>query len=92
MRRSKFGLTLSHEVDESGNHEHRMKVELSLVASPSERNSILGLELDDPIEAERHDAVEEDLGHEDQEAEAALGAPGHAVIVVFTMSEERKNG
>ena len=59
-------LTLSHEVDEAGDHENRMEVELSLVTSPSEWNPVLALELDDPIEAQRHHAVQEDLGHEDQ--------------------------
>ena len=42
--------------------------------------------LDDPVEAQGHDPVEEDLGHQDQEAEAAAGPARHPVLLVLAVS------
>ena len=46
--------------------------------------------LDDPVEAERHGADEEDLRRDDQQAEAAGGAAGHPVVIVLAVSEKKR--
>ena len=81
-------LTLSHEEDESGDHKHRVQVELLRVALPRERVGVGRRPiLDDPVEAEGHSADEQDLRHDDQQAKAAAGAPGHSVLIVLAVSE-----
>ena len=79
---------MAHEVDEPGDHEHGVKVELELgVALPGEGLAVLGVVLDHPVQDQAHDAVEQDLGHEDEEAEPAAGAGRHAVVVMLAVSE-----
>ena len=69
-----------------------MEVELEIrVVLPGERLPlIVGAVLDDPVEAERHDAVEQDLRDEDEEAEAAARPRRHAVVLVLSVSESGK--
>ena len=65
-----------------------MKVEFELgVALPGEGLAVLGVVLDHPVQDQAHDAVEQDLGHEDEEAEPAAGAGRHAVVVMLAVSE-----
>ena len=80
---------MSHEVDEPGDHEDRVEVELEIrVVLPGERLAlIVGAVLDDPVEAEGHHAVEQDLRHQDEEAEAAARPRSHAVVLVLSVSE-----
>lgn len=47
---------------------------------------------DDPVKAEAHDSVEEDLGDEDEEAEPTAGARRHAVVVMFAMYSGESHG
>ena len=84
-----LSLTLSHEVDEARDHEDWMEVELEIrVVLPGERLPLIaGAVLDDPVEAEGHDAVEQDLRDEDEEAEAAARPRSHAVVLVLPVSE-----
>ena len=81
-------LTLSHEVDESRDHEDGVEVELEIgVVLPGEGLPLgVGAVLDDPVEAEGHDAVEQDLRDQDEEAEAAARPRRHAVVLVLPVS------
>ena len=89
-------ITLSHEVDESRDHEDWVEVELEIgVVLPGEGLPLgVGAVLDDPVEAEGHDAVEQDLRDEDEEAEAAARPRRHAVVLVLPVSAraEREKG
>ena len=85
---------MSHEVDETDDHEDRMQVELLrriLLPGEWKRGSIRRVESDHPEENEADDAVQEDLGDEDEEGQAASRAAGHLVIVVFAMPETKEN-
>ena len=92
----KMSLTLSHEVDESRDHEDGVEVELEIrVVLPGEGLPLgVGAVLDDPVEAEGHDAVEQDLRDQDEEAEAAARPRRHAVVLVLPVSAraEREKG
>ena len=45
---------------------------------------------DHPEEDERDDAVQEDLGDQDQEGQAARGAARHRVVVVFAVPATKR--
>ena len=84
-------ITLSHEVDESRDHEDGVEVELEIgVVLPGEGLPLgVGAVLDDPVEAEGHDAVEQDLRDQDEEAEAAARPRRHAVVLVLPVSGDK---
>ena len=84
-------ITLSHEVDEARDHEDGVEVELEIgVVLPGEGFPLgVGAVLDDPVEAEGHDAVEQDLRDQDEEAEAAARPRRHAVVLVLPVSGDK---
>ena len=89
----KKDLTLAHEVNESTNHEDRMKIEFQLwIVSPGERIGFvrLGMVLNDPEEDQTQDTMKQNLGDEDEESKTATGTARHFFIIALTVPEKKK--
>ena len=71
--------TLAHAVDEASHHEDRVKVPLLLQVYPPRTSpgkwkplAILPAELNDPIQDQGEEAMEEDLGCQEQKSKTTF--------------------
>jgi len=79
---------LSHEVDESCDHEDGMKPELCLgIFLPREWPGLafFAVEHEDPVEDEAERSVQQDLRDRHQKAEATSRSAAHLLLVYFAM-------
>ena len=80
--------TLSHAVDEAGDHEDGVEVPLLVqvahLLAPEGEGEAHGVPavLDDPVEGEGELPVEQDLDQEGHQAETASGASGHVIVKI----------
>ena len=80
--------TLSHAVDEAGDHKDRVEVPLLVqvahLLSPEGEGEAHGVPavLDDPVESEGELPVEQDLDQEGHQAETAPGSTGHVIVKI----------
>ena len=83
-----FIRTLTHEVNESSDHENWMQIPLQVwILFPWKRPWWVrfGMVLNDPKEDQSQNTMEEDLGYKDQKSETASSPARHFVIVAFAV-------
>ena len=80
--------TLTHEVNESSDHENWMQIPLQVwILFPWKRPWWVrfGMVLNDPKEDQSQNTMEKDLGYKDQKSETASSPARHFVIVAFAV-------
>ena len=83
-----FIRTLTHEVNESSDHENWMQIPLQVwILFPWKRPWWVwfGMVLNDPKEDQAQNTMEKNLGYEDQKSETASSPARHFVIVAFAV-------
>ena len=83
-----FIRTLTHEVNESSDHENWMQIPLQVwILFPWKRPWWVrfGMVLNDPKEDQSQNTMEKDLGYKDQKSETASSPARHFVIVAFAV-------
>ena len=82
--------TLAHTVDEASHHQDRVKVPqllriIFLGPTPGKGKSLpIPSVLDDPVEGQRNHSVQEDLGQEGKDTQAAT-RPSRHLLVIFSL-------